>query len=442
MLLIVVFLQVVVCAIIALSLKNRLQAFALIIFNGAFFLYSCLGIETYKLGNEYYLSYIVCMITLNVFFSIGDRLCCSIVKERIYGEIRYGSYSDYIIQEYKMYLKWITVIYFIARIGWLVYPEFNLKYIFSASNFLYSSSLEATNLSVAKPIGKIFSTLTTVTLPFVMMYISRNNKKIYIILFFLFETYADYLMGHGSIGRLSVIKNILVVCMAFYFTETNRRKKYRYARLLVVAVFLSFVIYFVIENWRSGHSISFFDVSIGESIKHFIDSEFYYPKHYPLADLLHKKGVYPAIVFWGWLLTLPIPKVIFKIPFVDPYASIIYRVFTYYYWGGHWGHERGYAGMLLSVMGDGILVYGIKYAFILIIPFALFIGFFLRYLLKIKEGTLVYCTALFHFFVSFRPGVQYALQYLNIFTGMLIIIAFLRLFMKKRVVLTPEKGHD
>ena len=143
--------------------------------------------------------------------------------------------------------------------------------------------------------------------------------------------------------------------------------------------------------------------------------------------------------FWGWLLTLPIPKVIFKIPcrpICIYYLQSIYVLLL----GWTLGHERGYAGMLGLSWRWNIGIWD-KICIHSDYSICLFIGFSLD-IFKIEEGTLVYCTALFHFFVSFRPGVQYALQYLNIFTGMLIIIASFRLFMKKRVVLTPEKGYD
>ncbi len=431
MLFLIVVLQTVVYAITTLFLRNKIQRLALLLCNIAFFLYSCFGIATYQLEEKYYFSYLACMITFNIVFTVGDKLCVATAKERIIDNVIYGCKSDYTLQSCAQYLKWVTIVYFVARIAWLIYPEFNLKYIFAAPNFIYRNSLEAANLSVSNPLGKIFSTLTTITLPFALIYIRRSENKKHIIWFFIFDTYAQYLMGRASIGRLSIIKNILVVCLVFYITETNRRKKRRNVRLSAVAILLSFMIYLVMENWRNGNSMSFLDAGIGESIKHFVDSELFYPRHYPLADSLHDQGVYPAIIFWAWLFTLPIPKVIFNLPFIDSYASVIYRVFTYYYWGGHWGNESGYAGMLLSVMGDGILVYGVNFAFVLVIPFALFIGLFLRYLLKLKGGEIMYCTTLFYFVVSFRPGVQYALQYVNAFVGMLLIIFAFRLFTKE-----------
>lgn len=431
MVFLVIITQVIGCLIGTAMLKNKIQCIALILFNVAFYLYSCFGITTYNLDPQFYYCFIKCVLTLDVFFIAGDKLCCLIAKETTIGGNTYGCKSDYIIQTKTQYLKWITIIYFVARIAWLFYPEFNLKYAFQAPNFLYRNSLEAANLSVSNPLGKIFSTLTTITLPFSMIYIRKSGNKKHLMYFFIFDTYVQYLMGRASIGRLSIIKNILVVCLVLYITEENKKKKRKYITISAISVVLSIIIYLVMENWRNGVSISFFDVSIGESIKHFVDSELFYPSHYNLANSLHGRNVYPASIFWIWLLTLPIPKTIFNLSMVDSYSSIIYRVYTYYYWGGHWGNERGYAGMLLSVMGDGILVYGTDYAFIIVIPFALFIGFFLRFLLKIRNCEIMYCTALFYFFVSFRPGVQYALQYINTFVGMIIIILMFKILKPK-----------
>lgn len=412
-------------------MRDRMQRLSLLLCDIAFFMYSCFGIATYELENKYYYSFILCIITFNICFIIGDKLCISTAKERIVDDIKYGCKSDYTLQRCAQYLRWVTVIYFVARIVWLIYPEFNLKYIFAAPNFIYRNSLEAANLSVSNPLGKLLSTFTTITMPFALIYIRRSESKKNIILFFVFDTYAQYLMGRASIGRLSLIRNVLVICLSLYLIEKNRAKKRRYVRISIIAVLLSFMIYIILENWRNGNNVGFLDFSIGDAVKHFVDSELMYPRNYPLAQSLHEQGVYPPIIFWAWLFTLPIPKSIFHLSFIDSYASIIYRVFTYYYWGGHWGNERGFAGMLLSVMGDGILVYGTTYAFILVIPFALFIGYFLRYLKKIKGAEIMYSTALFYFCVSFRPGVQYGLTYINTFVGMMIIIIGFRIFTKE-----------
>ncbi len=430
MLFIIVILQAIIYAVTCIFLKDKIQKISLLICNIAFFLYSCVGIASYQLAEEYYTCYMECAFTFNIFFIIGDIICCWLARPIVVNGVTYGSQSDYILTNFSIYLKFITLIYFAARILWLIYPEFYLKYMFAAPNFIYRNALDAATQSVANPVGKLLSTLTTITLPFALIYIRRTGKKMNIIYFFLFDLYAQYLIGRASIGRLAIIRAILITCFVFYLIEPNKKKRVKYITFSAIAILFSFIIYMVMENWRNGNNIGIFDVGLGEAITHFIDSELYYPSHYPLANALHSSAVYPALTFWAWLFTMPIPKLIFNVAIVDPYASVIYRVFTYYYWGGHWGNEHGYAGMLLSVMGDGILVYGVNFAFILVIPFAFFIGFFLQYLLKIKYSEIMYCSTLFFFFVSFRPGVQYALQNVNTFVGMIMIIIFFRFLIK------------
>lgn len=420
-------LQVFICFLFSVALKNHIQTIALVLCNIAFYFYSCFGIITYDLEDEYYFSYLSCVIVFNLFFFAGDYFAGKICHEQIIDNSRFRSKSDYILHETFGYLKVITILYLIIRIGWLFYPEMNIKYLFVRPNFIYENTLVAANVSVSNPIGKVFSTFTTITLPFVLIYLSKYNKRKWIVYFLLFDLLASYLMGRASIGRLTIIRSILVICMYFYLTEISHIKRRKYIYIFSIGIVISFIVYYLLENWRNGNMVSVFDLGIIDSIKHFVDSELFYPKHYPLAKLLHEQGVYSPKTFWLWLVTLPIPKTIINLSSVNPYTSIIYRVFTYYYWGGHWGDATNYAGMLLSVLGDGIMVYGTTLAFIIVIPFALFIGFFLKYLRTIHGAEAFYCYALFYFVVSFRPGVQYALQYVNTFVGMLAIILLFKI---------------
>jgi hypothetical protein len=344
--------------------------------------------------------------------------------------VNYGGYCDYVLQNSQMSLKYLAYCYIFLCFCWLVYPNFNFKYIFSAPNFIYSNTLEAARASVATPIGKSISSALALLYPFCLLYYSMGTNRKKIALFLLFDLYVQYLMGQASIGRLAIIKTLLVLCFYYFSTEHNKVRK---QRLLIVISFvsvLSIVLYFLLESWRGGNNISITDVKLLDSVGYFADSEFSYPSHYPLAESLYNERAYDPLVFWIWLFTLPIPKAIFAVPYIDSYTCLIYRVFTYYYWDGHWGNESGYAGRLLSVVGDGIMVYGPVFAFILIIPFAFFIGYFLRFIKQIKYSEAIFCNYVFMFVVSFRPGVQYALQYINTFVGILLIVALINLFPK------------
>lgn len=427
MIVVVIMIQFVSCYIAYKVLQSFMLRISLLCINVAFFMYSCFGIAYYNLSEKYYYVYIGCMITLNICYIVGTMILNRISRAIIVNEKTYMSPSDYTIQRSAFYLKWLTVLYFVIRFLWLLYPEFNLKYIFAVPNFIYKNTLEATSDSIADPVGKLFSTLTTILLPFVLIYLFRERNKKNVIVFSLVDTYIQYLMGRASVGRLVIIKNIIVICLVFYFTEKNKNKRRRYIFLLFFASLLCIIIYLLLENWRNGVNTSIFDISIKDAIDHFVDSEFYYPKHYPLASELYLQGAFDSKVFWLWLITLPVPKLLFSIPVVDSYRSIIYRVFTYFYWGGHWGNESGYAGMLLSSMGDGIFVYGERFAFILFIPLGLFIGYYLCYLNRIKNSEIVFCYTVFNFVVSFRPGVQYALQHINTLVGIIIVIFGLRI---------------
>lgn len=427
MIVLIVLLQFIVCAVTLYKLRSRAQRFALLLCNLSFFCYSCLGIAMFDLEQKYYFSYGLAMLAFNLFFLLGDAFCRTVYPKKEINGQEYGSSIDYYIHSRSHYLKFFAFIYLALRVAALLYPEFYLKYLFQPPNFRYQHLLEAINDNYSTTFGHLLSTATTITMPFAYIYLRKQKPK-YIIWFSVFDLVAQYLVGRGSIGRLAIIRNILVVCLAYYLLAKDARQRRRVIRITAVAGVVSLMLYFVMENLRGGSVVSVSDVSLFGVIRHFIESEFYYPTNYDLAEILYQQEAYLPSTFWLWLITLPIPKVIFSLSSVDPTTSVIYKVFTYYYWGGHWSDGVNYAGILTSVLGDGIMVYGVYGAFILIIPFAFFIGFFLKFIEKLKDSEFLYCTILFYFFVSFRPGVQYALQHVNTFVGILLVVLLFKLF--------------
>ena len=214
------------------------------------------------------------------------------------------------------------------------------------------------------------------------------------------------------------------MCMLFYARSKSLRDKRKYRIVFVFVGILCFMLYVYMQYLRSGLTISFSSINPINAIKAFCESEFFYPRNYPMANSLFEENAYPAGKFWLWLFTLPIPKSIFSIPGVDTTTSIIYRVFSYYYFGGHWYYEEGVGGMLISVLGDGIMLYGKYFAFIIMIPFAFFLAYYLSFLRRLKYGRLLYFTTLFQFVVSFRPGVQYGLTKINTYVAILLVYVF------------------
>lgn len=430
MLLITILIQLITIFFLCLYFKDKVLKITFCIFNIAFFLYSGLGIYNYDLADKYYVSYIVATITLNVCFVLGHKLYCLIFERK---KVQSGVAStkmegtNLLLEKKADWLKLFFYFYLFLRIFGLFYPEFYLKYLFAGPNFIYSNLLEATNESYNTTLGHLLSTLKTILLPFAYIYLSKCSNKA-VIGFFVFDVLASYLAGRASVSRLAIIQALITVCLIIYGRSKTKKQKRNRLILLVGAIIFSFVIYVFILNLRNGEEVSIFSINPMQAIKDFVQSEFFYPRNYPLADKLSQVNAYDPKKFWLWLVTLPIPKMFFSIPGVDTTTSIIYRVFSYHYFGGYWYYEQNVGGMLLSLLGDGIMVYGWKGAFIIIIPFALFVSFFISYIRNIKNGEILYYYALFKIVVTFRPGVQYALTMINTFISILVILLILKIF--------------
>ncbi len=433
---ITVILNIIVVWLTCRSEKDKITRGAYIAFNIAFFCYSCIGIYTSEIDESFYLSYILSMITMNLCFVLGKRAYRAIFEKKAApaanGEAAPGVESlgridrinDTLTQKASI-IRALAIVYILIRASELVYPEFNLKYLLTGPNLLYENLLETTSASYHTIFGHMLSTVKTLLLPFAYMYISTKSNKI-VLCYFGFDLLCVYLAGHASIGRLAIIQVLIVMCLFFYARSKNDAERMRNRVLFIAVGLLSFMIYVFLQNVRSGNVISFSSINPIEAVKSFAKSEFFYPRNYPLAQELYERGAYQPSTFWLWLITLPIPKAFLTIPGVDETTSAIYRVFSYHYFGGHWYYEQGVGGMLISVLGDGIMVYGKYLSFILMIPFAFFLSFYLAFLRRIKYGKLLYYTTFFQFVVSFRPGVQYALTKINSFVAILLILFIIR----------------
>lgn len=423
MIIFVIILNIVTLLLTCKHFKKSILKYAIILFNVAFFCYSCLGIFTYSLDEGYYLSYCLTMFTMNICFVIGNdfykRVFCN--RSKLMATV------NNTVARHSSIIRIFAIIYFLLKVILLVYPENLLVYLFSGPNFIYGDMLTAIRESYNTTFGHLMSTVETILLPFAYMYLSSKKTSV-VVAYFAFDCVCTYLEGHGAIGRLSIISTLIIICCLLFQRAKTQQEK-RVITIVCSAIALGcFVIYVFLEGLRSGVELSISSIKIGDAIKSFADSEFNYPNNYALAEKLHSRGVYKSATFWLWLITLPIPKSFITIPGVDTTNSIIYRVFSYYYFGKKWYFESGVGGVLLSVLGDGIMVYGRYLAFIIMIPFAFFIMFYLSFLADLKNGKLLLASTMIYFFVSYRPGVQYGLTQYATFVSFIVIIVFLRFF--------------
>ena len=296
MIYLILLLQVITCLVVSKIVKNKAISLSVLLCNVSLFMYSCFGIDRFDIDTKYYGTYLTCMLTFNFCFILGNCFCNFVHSKKTVHGVTYGCSIDYFFHKYNNYVKYVAYLYFAIRVIQLFYPEFFLKYLFQGPNFIYSNLLEALRESTDTTFGHILATLSTITLPFAYLYLQKMGTR-RIIIFLIFDLIAQYLTGRGSIGRLAIIRNILIVCLVLYISANTKSSRRKIVLCSSIASILCVCLYVIMEYMRNGQSIASSNLNLIQIINYYFDGEFFYPKHYPLAEQLSKQNAYPPIVF-------------------------------------------------------------------------------------------------------------------------------------------------
>lgn len=400
--------------------KNTTWKMTILFCNIGFYFYSGLGIAYVESTNDFVSAYVIADLVLNLGIWFGWNLIRKIYIQQGSPSL-YFSISNFIKKNISI-LKFITYSYYVIVLFFLIYPENKLKYLFTGPNInvLFAIDMQYSNNNFQH----LLSNVKMFAIPFVIAYFYSKNKKRYLVLYVFLDLMITFLNNSGYLGRRDIIIAVLLLSIYFYSLQKDKRLKNRIIFFTCLSAIPMLWFYTIFKYLRSGISVNIFDFSIIDIFSEFLADEASYPKHYDFALLLNKWQVYSPNTFWFWLFTLPIPKAFVTIPGYDTKTTIIYRVFSYHFFGGLWG-DQGVGGVLPSILGEGIMLFGKDLSFIIMIPVALFIGLFMKFLSNIPELSFYKYTMLMTFLLGFRAGSQYILANINIFimllAGLLII---------------------
>lgn len=401
-------------------IKNRIWKLIITITNIFYFLYSGLGIITLSLDIKYILAFLISLFAMNIAIYIGWKFVFFLQKTKDNS----GTNIDTIIYRNKHWVRILFYLYLIVIVVFTIYPENKLIYIFKIPNFNIDDALDLNVESLNNTITQIFNLLKMFLYPFALVYIYITGKKRNLYFFLFFDFYIKYIGNYAILGRRSIIELIIFILLIKFLEIKSTKQIIKLGVISILSLVVIVFLYSSIGVIRSGGQFNFNDYNYINSLLELIKSEFSYPKHYKLAEELYLIKAYNPATFFYWLFTLPIPKVLISLPNYDSVRMIIYRVFSYHYFGIWWGEGAG--GVLPSMLGEGIMLYGLYLSFIHLFICGLFIGFFTSFLQRNRVFTYYMVTVLIYYPASFRAGSQYLFTRLNYFVAIVLILLVLK----------------
>lgn len=352
--------------------------------------YSGLGISSRSVDN----SYIVFFILFLVFEGMGLKIGESVMRQK--GESHHSNAIE-IIASTSILITTLAILYWGIIVFLLVYPDNHLGSLFSVRldiSGVFENRIAKRTNSIVYMLGLV----SMLILPFYSMYLAKQSKAKIVCLLFL-ETYLKTVTD-GYIGRTSLMVLIveIVIILMIINTTQDRRKRviFRFGNIKIgnnknseepresnkrlnralVIVIVGFIIAipFLASYQFTRQGKTFNETGFLGAFKVLLDSEINYPMHYAQAEYLIGSVITP-LEYLYWLITLPIPKEIISLPSAISINTEFSSILTGIGYGG-----RGFSISLVSLMGEGILLWG-KY-------FCFFHGFTLGFLWGVMNGYL------------------------------------------------------
>lgn len=342
------------------------------------FFYSGLGIAFDTIENDYLGKYIlfssVFMITLS--FVLKKRI--TLMNEKKISEnlelvtLHESSLS---IHEYEIKNKWIfnigTFIFFMTLFIFLIIPEIRVHQLWSPPTSLVKDIVGRREAIKSNTILNIALMLNTVFLPFFMVKLwdlKQNKRRLSMLALVGLWVYLEFLQ-EAYLGRYEMI---LYSMFVFLILTLNTKERFDISKkqisLILTAIVISVPYLLTYQYSRIGMSMTNF--SFADAIVELMTIEVLFPKYYPETSYL--SSAISPISYLLWILILPIPSFIF--PDKSQLGVLINQQFSTFILGVDYGSDD-YYGLLPSILGEGILIYGDYFYWIHAVFLATFIGF-------------------------------------------------------------------
>ena len=394
-LLLIIILTVVPTVLLCRKEKRSTQLIFIII-SASTFLYSGAGIAYEKVDSKYIFQYVLflvsLLVTVKVVFHIRVRQRFNIGTE--VGTIDFDCNSKIVTI--------LTFLFFVSISMHLFYPTFQPWKFFQPtgpiSTYIYAQRANSRSYLLLN----ICETLSTACLPFFCMYLKRmveKRKKIRAVLLVILWAYLDYLQ-YNYIGRY---KLIVYAAFAFFLIAFVQPEGIVVQRKYIVIFFSAMIalIPFLVAYTSIRKGIMSGYTSISDSISTLIEEECGYPLYYSVCEELQGTG--GRINFLLWLVLLPVPSAFFL--FTSKPTLAVAHQFTYAVTGRVFG-TGNYSSSLPSVLGEGIIIWGMNWVWLHGIVLGVFIAINLRFLRSHKSLDVLYLYMITSLAVIGRGGAQ------------------------------------
>ena len=353
-----------------------------------------------------------------------------------------------------------AILYWAIIVFLLVYPTNHLFDFFTfsiktdISGVFETRAAKRTN-SIVYVLG-LFSTILSV---FYYMFLASKTKKI-IIPLLLLEDYC-FTVTNGYIGRTELMMLLIRITLVLIIfdpirynvnhsvkkelddrndhnekasnTDRNKLRRLLFLFLFLLVGFFLFVPFLVSYQFtRKGGEYT--ETGYLAYLQFIFENEVFYPIFYENTESL-KGIIITPLQYLYWFLTLPFPKELVSLPKSIAINNIVSEELTGVLMG-----ESNYVILLISLLGEGILLWGKYLCFI----HGLFVGFVWgsigSYISRYKELVIFQIFFITKTFNMIRGGSQGSISFMvNCFIPFFVISFVLyNLFYKKRLVLNSK----
>lgn len=275
----------------------------------------------------------------------------------------------------------LTAVFILTYLIFLIVPTNRLYMLFSPPTSTVIGGYDRIALANSNSILDLATTIRSLTLPFFMLFLKRKfdqRKHIITVVYILIWLYLQFL-SECYIGRSELIVFIL---FALVIIENRKRNKFfisnKFLTIAAILVVLAVPLLLSYQYARQGQHIS--TNSYTDAFNLLASIELMFPQYY--CKLTSMMELFSPLKYFAWLLFLPIPSLI--LPQKGEITLLINRVFSTQILGVAYG-KAGYTGLLPSVFGESILLYGENFYFIHAIVLAIMIYGLYKLLLKYPE---------------------------------------------------------
>lgn len=337
-----------------------------------FFLYSGVGICVENISKLYLIQYFLFSLFFCLAFKLSNRiLVIQKIKERkqVF-QPEFYSFCAFVFWAIML----IRVVYPVNRLPYLLNPTISLIGVF--------------NRTTESAVLSLLNMLLILLRPVYYIYLYKRASMTKTIVLLSLETYLNTVIG-GYIARSGLIAQILFVILSAMskrakennFINDENRKFFGKVKRVLIALFVVFLltmpILYEFQFSRLGVSSSS-SLSAYDKIDGLLKTEFSFPKMYPFCSDFHNCLFFPR--FLVYVLTLPIPSVLFNVP----NRLLLNQEYSIALTGIAYG-EGGFSILLPGLLGEGIIFFGDSFAFIFGGVLGLLLGLIFTYFEKYKE---------------------------------------------------------